>query len=451
MASVVLLALSLALTATAQAREFPGWSVEESILGPSETKAFSFTSTAATKLEVPKLLTVTAPSEKCTLTGSIAGGELEAPGRAEGVTMKCTGVTVEKAAACQVHSPGQPAGTVVTNTLLGTLAWLEKTGSQAGLILKPATGTEVARIVVTECALEGTNAVVGEVIAKFTPVEKEATSAELSLPSPSITHWWNNEETSKEQGISGLLFGARTATLISAFKGGLTEVQNFGVRGKGNTRLCEEPPKVEGGRLRCPAGKAYEGPIEATLLNGPANLSTFNGVGTETSKIRCAGSVLKGNFLKTGESKVGEGINSFVFENAGTGKCTQFFGMVQGPEVVVAIQGLPYAQSFFQYNPVVGGQTGTFTMAKKKVGGVEIAIEMNVTIEGKPPCSYKLGRTAGEVTNGPLAGPTKWKLNVPWPLSEGNAECPAKIQWPNLEWELKRTGLVAGPLFLAPR
>jgi hypothetical protein len=256
-------------SADAQANEAPEWLVNELPLALSKTAEFSAKNTSAITLNATGLgIELSAPTGDCSIFGQLKGTEAEAADVTESTILSCTGVTLPTAANCSVHSGSEASGVVKTNTLKGTLVWLEKTTSAAGVLLKPASGTELAKITIEKkegktCAISGTYVVAKEVIAKFLPVEKEAETAELNFPSTAVLKDWSNAGPRVEQKIEQLTFGGKAATLAGSFSMNLQAGGKVGVDGKGPTKLCKVavPPNCAAANVIVPAPKQE---IEAT-------------------------------------------------------------------------------------------------------------------------------------------------------------------------------------------
>jgi hypothetical protein len=256
-----------ASSASALAIEPPGWIVEEGMVEPGSTEA-TLVSTATTKLTSTVLgvsVEFTSASGNCQLSGGMLNGTTaEAPDTITGA-LKCTSMVVEKPANCSVSSPGQAAGTVLTNALKGTLVWLESTGGQAGILIKPSSGTELAKLVFSgsKCALaEVESPLKKEAIAKLTPVEEEVETATASLPGTPILNWWSNAETRSKETISQLTLGTSSATLESTLALKVPPGRKVADAKKRKTYLCKEAP---GFPVRCGAGKMWTATVGTPL------------------------------------------------------------------------------------------------------------------------------------------------------------------------------------------
>jgi hypothetical protein len=230
LALVAALAFSAVAAGAAQANT-PRWKVNGAYLGSGVKKAFTVTSGKST-LSAPNLgLTIVCTSDKG--SGSIIGSEAGSPGLDEG-SVTYEGCSVEKAAECQVHSPGAPVGTIKTVALKSELVWLTELGNEAGVRLFPASGTTFVEIAVEECAAEQTEPlpVTGEVVGKVLPVATEVETGELVFPSPAITTYWTGDKPSRTKHTlsNSLHFGGQPATYVSTEKVTLTEAgSKYGV------------------------------------------------------------------------------------------------------------------------------------------------------------------------------------------------------------------------------
>ncbi len=248
---------ALAGTGAAAASEYPGWVVNEVPLPSGETAAFTDTNTTTLTLEVSGLVTLSAAAGNCTIAGSLRGTAFEAPDEMENTFLSCTGMTVKGSENCQVHTGKEAEGVFKTNKLKGTLAWVASTGGATGTILKPASGTELATVVIQAktgktCALSGTNVLSHEVLAKFLPVEEDVETAELSFPSTAALTYWSSASPRVEQKVTQLNFGARATTLSSTFAMKLQAGGKVGAAGKVTTKLCKVAPAP-----KCAAANVY--------------------------------------------------------------------------------------------------------------------------------------------------------------------------------------------------
>ncbi len=230
--------------AAAAASEYPGWIANEGPLLVGESAAFTATNSTSMTLEASGLLTLSAAAGKCSITGSLKGTGSEAPDEIENAFLSCTGMTVKGSETCQVHSGKEAEGVFKSNKLKGTLAWVASAGGATGVILKPASGTELVSVVIQSktgkaCALSGTYLLSHEVLAKFLPVEEEVETAELTFPSSALLAYWSNASPRVEQKITQLAFGAKAATLTTAFAVKLQAGGKLGAAPKVPTKLCK--------------------------------------------------------------------------------------------------------------------------------------------------------------------------------------------------------------------
>lgn len=229
LALLAALAFSAIAAGAAQANSAPRWIAEGEDLGGGETRAFKATTTTQAILAVPGLsLTFENPSGKCTSSGKIVGSTAETPGKVQSAVLTCTEIKVQGAPACRVSSPGQPIGTVSTQTLAGTLVWLGETGGQAGLLLR-SEGSSITILEIDGCAAQGVFPLTGEVIGKLSPVEEEVETAALGFQSPPILNWWSNAKPRVKQSIKGLRISSQPVTLSAAFNTELNPSEAFGV------------------------------------------------------------------------------------------------------------------------------------------------------------------------------------------------------------------------------
>jgi hypothetical protein len=265
MVVLVLGVMAVTETSAASASEYPGWVVNEVPLATGETAAITATNSSAMTLEASGLLTLTAASGNCTITGSLKGTGPEAPDELENAFLSCTGMTVKGSEGCQVHTGKEAEGVFKTDKLKGTLAWIASTGSATGVILKAASGTQLASVVIQAksgkgCVFEGTSLLSNEVLAKFLPVEEEAETAELSFPSTPVLAYWSNATPRVEGKLTRMTFGSRAATLATAFAVQLQLGGKQGAAPKAKTKLCKVAPAP-----KCAAGNVYPSTPAAKL------------------------------------------------------------------------------------------------------------------------------------------------------------------------------------------
>lgn len=226
----VLAVFALCAVAVASASaNTPRYKVAKAYLGSGVTETINGSSSSA-KLAAPKL-GLNLNSTGCTTTGKIVGSAAGSPGTNKEITLTCVGVTVEGAATCKVHSPGQAAGTVKTNLLSSELVWLASTGNAAGDRFFPTTaGGAFVEIIIESCAAAGTYPVKGESIGQVLPVATEATTGSLVFPTTAVTKYWTGDEPNRVEHTSGgLTLGGQAATFSSTFSVSLASGKAFGV------------------------------------------------------------------------------------------------------------------------------------------------------------------------------------------------------------------------------
>jgi hypothetical protein len=184
------------------------------------------------KLEVPGLFTLTNPATKCSVTGTITGSLPDQPGASNGVVLTCSEVTVEGLPKCTVNSPGQPAGTIVSNELTGDLVWLNLTGdTRIGATLRsalPAGTVALIEVSGATCVVKGSYALTLSVVCEIEEVTKDTATGKLECGEPPITNTWNNA-TPRAAVKDGLLIGGKAAAFTNTFDITLTTSKLWGV------------------------------------------------------------------------------------------------------------------------------------------------------------------------------------------------------------------------------
>jgi hypothetical protein len=228
--------LAFSAMAAGVASAAPYWQVKGASLGAGATKPFTAASTTEVTLKAPGLgITLSSPAGECSQSGEIEGSAAGTPGKKKSVVLSCKKVKVVGAEEiCSAKSVGAEVGTITTNSLKGTLVWLNETGNAAGDLLEPTSGTnwaeiQIANIPGKNCPLNGTYKVTGQVINEILPIEEEAVTSALLHPATAITNYWNNEASRVKQTISGLKVGPAKATLAGKFSSSLNSKETVGV------------------------------------------------------------------------------------------------------------------------------------------------------------------------------------------------------------------------------
>jgi hypothetical protein len=210
----------------------PRWSVSGAYLGAGVSKAFTAKSTAEIRLKFSGG-TFAAPAGECSTSGEIEGSLVGSPGSEHKVVLTCKKVAVVGNPKCTVGTPGAEAGTSVSNSLKGKLVWLAGSGRAAAELLEPSLGTDL----VTQIEFSGPECIwapwkitlTGTLINEFLPVEKEATTAELKMPTTSILTYYGNEVVRSEHTVTGPKFGAFKSNLSGALALTLNSKEAVGV------------------------------------------------------------------------------------------------------------------------------------------------------------------------------------------------------------------------------
>jgi hypothetical protein len=237
LALVAILAFSALSVGAASAAEAPRWKVNGTYIGAGTSKAFTTTSTNEVVLSFKSGFYLASPAGECTQTGEIEGSAAGAPGTKKNVVLTCKKVKVFETAGkkelvnCTVKSAGAEVGTIKTNSLKGTLVWLNASGAAAGDLVEPTSGTNWATIEIlgAACAAAQKANITGQGINQFLPVDEEVETAQLAFPSTAILNYYNNETSRAKQTISQLKYGAVTATLSGNFNLSLTSKEKMGV------------------------------------------------------------------------------------------------------------------------------------------------------------------------------------------------------------------------------
>jgi hypothetical protein len=238
-ALVAVAALSAIAASFSSAADAPRWKVGGAFLASGKTEALTGATTEVAWLNSPKLnLQLTNPAGKCTLVESkIIGSGENVAGTATGKLL-CTEVKVHNAAACSVHSPGKPNGTVETNLLLGHLVWLAATGDKAGITFIPdPPATLFVTIIIEGCGAAGEYPIAKGIIGAIDPEAAEVTTGTLTFPSnPSSTTCnspiltdWDNSTPRNSTAHTQLTLLAQPAAFCTAFSIHLTSDKNWGV------------------------------------------------------------------------------------------------------------------------------------------------------------------------------------------------------------------------------
>jgi hypothetical protein len=236
LALVAMLAFGALSAGAASAAEAPRWKVKGAYLGAGASKAFTATSTTEVVLNGGGVI-FTAPTGECSQTGEIEGSAAGSPGKKKNVVLSCKKVKVLSSGGtelpqCSVKSTGAEAGTITTNSLKGTLVWLNQTGGAAGDLIEPtASGTEWVKIEVTgaTCPIKGNYPVSSMAINEVLPVEEEAVTGAINLPKSQVLSYWNNEAVRVKQTIAGVKVKGGAAALSGQLSFSLNSKESFGV------------------------------------------------------------------------------------------------------------------------------------------------------------------------------------------------------------------------------
>jgi hypothetical protein len=222
------------VAASADAANAPRWQIELASLGNGKTEPFQGKSTEMMRLNVPGLAAAfLSPSGQCTWQGKIEGSLAGVPGRVKETQLTCTGASVEGDPNCVIRSPGEAAGVVKTNLLIGTLVWTAAEEGPAGVILSPeAIGGSIGEIEVGGLGcklLAGKYPVENKVIGLITPVNEERWLVTEGFPVPPVLKWWNNNTPMKEETITQLAVAKQNATFRCSFTIFLNPLKTFKV------------------------------------------------------------------------------------------------------------------------------------------------------------------------------------------------------------------------------
>jgi hypothetical protein len=230
---VAVLALGAAVANAAPLRVAPSWQVKGSVMETGVAKPFSGTNTTEFAFKLSAGYRAYAAAGNCTESGELFGAARGTPGKKTNLSITCNNVK-SSVVNCTVNSPGAPAGTVVTKPLRSMLVWLGSTGSAAGDLIEPVSGTTLAELEFggAACAVntEGVPMVVkGRLIDEVLPTSGEVTS--VNLPATNITSYYNNELSRRQQKITPLKIAGGNATAPGTFGFALSSKEAIGVAG----------------------------------------------------------------------------------------------------------------------------------------------------------------------------------------------------------------------------
>lgn len=222
LALVAVMAFS-AIAASAQAAPAPRWKVAGAFLANGATKNYEGKLTGTALLEVPGLLTL--ESTSCTASGKIVGSAAETSGKGKESVLKCSGIKVKEAPACEVAN-------VETNKMKGELGWMNESGGENIATFEPEVGTEFTTVSISECALEGEYTVTGATLGTLTPAETEVEEGTLAIGGADTTtteHWFTPGSPRPTMSSPALVFGGRPAKFTGSFDVNLTPKEKVGV------------------------------------------------------------------------------------------------------------------------------------------------------------------------------------------------------------------------------
>jgi hypothetical protein len=207
--SPLFVAALLLATATQSAQAAPHWQVEGS--STFGTENLTAVSTTPVTLHEEGGFTFKSSAGNCTAAGSIHEGNTNKE------TLTCVNVEVaEFEEFCQAHSPGQPAGKIVTNPLTSRLI------SSSEVSFAPETGEVFATIEIEGaiCPFAPQELpVTGEVVGIALPAEKEEKTGTLTFPEPPVAV------------TNPLKLGENKATFAGTFDVSLTSGKGWGIFG----------------------------------------------------------------------------------------------------------------------------------------------------------------------------------------------------------------------------
>jgi hypothetical protein len=194
-------------------------------------------------LEVPGLFTLKNPKDKCTVTGRIVGSAALSPGTNKEVVLHCEGVEFTSAglnAACVVHSPGKPDGTIATEKLESRLVWLASTGTthvgdrfeSEASTGGPLVSLEIAEKPGKECILTGMKfEVKGCVIGTMETPNTDKETQAINFPTPPITNSFDNKTPTPRNAepACSLTVGGKAAQFTNTFDLTLNSQELWGV------------------------------------------------------------------------------------------------------------------------------------------------------------------------------------------------------------------------------
>lgn len=154
-------------------------------------------------LELPGF-TLKNPKDKCTVTGRIVGSAALSPGTNKEVVLHCEEIEFTSAglnAACVVHSPGKPDGTIATEKLESRLVWLTSAGTthvgdrfeSEASTGGPLVSLEFSGKPGKECILAGKLEVKGCVIGTMETPNTDKVTQAINFPTPPITNSFDNK------------------------------------------------------------------------------------------------------------------------------------------------------------------------------------------------------------------------------------------------------------------
>jgi hypothetical protein len=226
-----LLAFFAVAAVGAQAKA-PGWTTKisgvEATMTAGQERTATITNTGTVTLGFSGLTLKSTTTGDCHSNAKIIGTAAGAPGTATGTSLVCKNVEVTGAAGCIVNSPEQPAGTVVTVAITGTLVWLQQaqTNDETGVTFTSEAATNGTFTSLefsgATCPLVGQKLpVTGSTICKVIKgvTEHTATGEFECKDNPPIETYWTNATPTrvKVEGMDKLKVGAAAATFGGVF------------------------------------------------------------------------------------------------------------------------------------------------------------------------------------------------------------------------------------------
>jgi hypothetical protein len=227
------LAIVFAVAAVGAQAKAPGWTTKiagvEATMAAGAERPATITSTGAVTLGFSGLFLKSTTTGDCHAAARIIGTAAGVSGTLTAISaLECKNVEVTGAAGCTVNSIGQPAGTLLTAPLTGTLVWLQQTqtNDESGITFSSEAATNGSLTTMdfsgATCPLLGQKlALTGSTICKVSkgPTIHTSTLEFECKDNPPIEIYWSNVTPTrvKVEGQDKLKVGATAATFAGVF------------------------------------------------------------------------------------------------------------------------------------------------------------------------------------------------------------------------------------------